>query len=48
MGLLKFILARDSMGHRIGINYKGNDAHPTYFGALVTMIILIFVLVQLI
>lgn len=47
MGFREFILARDAMGHTIGINYKGNGAHTTYVGAMVTMVILIFVLVQL-
>ena len=48
MGFLKFILAQDAMGHRIGINYKGKDAHTTYVGAIATMLIFVFVLVQLI
>ena len=48
MGFREFILARDAMGHSIGINYKGNGAHTTYVGSMVTLLIFIFVLVQLI
>ena len=48
MGFREFILARDAMGHSIGINYKGNGAHTTYVGSMVTLLIFIFVLVQFI
>ena len=48
MGLLNFLLSQDKMGHPLTIYYKGNQAHPSIFGAFITISILILVGIQLI
>lgn len=48
MGMLSLLLGRDQMGHTLGINYKGNDSHPSVLGAVLTLGIQIVVLIQLI
>ena len=43
MMLLKKLLACDKTGHSISINYKGNEAHPSLLGALITITIYVLV-----
>ena len=47
MGFLKFLLARDSLGHDISINYQGSDKYNTYLGSIISISIYMLVLVQL-
>ena len=47
MGFLKFLLARDSLGHNISINYQGSDKYNTIVGSIISMSIHMLVLVQL-
>ena len=47
MGLISFILGRDSLGHPLRINYKGNQEHPSFLGAFISITITVLVTVQL-
>ena len=47
MGLISFILRRDSLGHPLAINYKGNEEHPSFLGAFISITIHLLVSVQL-
>ena len=47
MGFLRFVLARDSLGHPITMNYRDNDNHPTFLGATLTIVIKSMVLIYL-
>ena len=47
MELVNFLLARDKTGHPISINYKGNEAHPSILGTLITIAIYVLVGLQL-
>ena len=48
MSLLRFLLARDSIGHAFAITYKGSDQFPTLIGAILTILIKCLVIVQLV
>ena len=47
MGFLKFILARDVLGHPITINYKGEDTYKTKVGAFLSIGVQVMVLIFL-
>ena len=47
MGFLKFILARDVLGHPITINYKGEDTYKTKIGAFLSIGVQVMVLIFL-
>ena len=46
MGFLSFLLGRDTMGHALTINYKSEGDYHTLLGALLSISIQIFTLIQ--
>ena len=48
MGVLKFLRDRDNFGFLFSLNYKGDETHQTYLGAIVSLAIKVVVLLQLI
>ena len=46
MGLLKFFLARDQLGYKPALTYKGEESHNSYLGAALSVGIMILVLAQ--
>ena len=45
MGVARFLLGRDTMGHAISIKYKKESAYPTPLGAFLSIAIQIFTLI---
>ena len=46
-GFTKFFLSRDRLGHPFSLNYLGSETHQTWFGAALSMVINILVLIIL-
>ena len=44
----KFLLARDRLGHKFSLNYKGDESHKTWLGTSLSLFINILVLIILV